>query len=86
MMQTHALSERRSCDLLNLSRVANRYQPKPSNDKVLADRLCSLAQTYPRYGYPKNNPGQRIIVANILFGPFPSRIRLLFSRSRGNIF
>ena len=52
MMQTHNLSERQSCCLLNLSRTLNQYQPKASKDKALSDRLRSLAQTYPRYGYP----------------------------------
>lgn len=52
LLQTHGLSERRSCRLVNLSRTVNRYQRKPSKDEKLGNRLRTLAETYPRYGYP----------------------------------
>jgi len=52
MIETHGLSERRSCGLVNLSRTVNRYRPRPSKDIELGNRLRTLAQTYPRYGYP----------------------------------
>jgi putative transposase len=36
---------------LGISRIAMRYQPRPSNDGQLRSRLCQLAEQYNRYGY-----------------------------------
>lgn len=46
------LSERRACLLLDLSRSVMRYQSGRPDDSELRGRLKSLAEQYPRYGYP----------------------------------
>lgn len=49
-LQYH-LSERRSCELVGLSRTGFRYQAKAKQDDALRARLRELAAKYPRYGY-----------------------------------
>ena len=51
-METHAISERRACRLVQLHRSVARYRRQSrSDDAVLRQRLQELAQRYPRYGY-----------------------------------
>jgi putative transposase len=50
-MDSHGVSERRACLVLQLHRSVKRYQPCERNDDALKDRLNVLAQKYPRYGY-----------------------------------
>lgn len=49
---TFDLSERRSCELVGLSRSGYRYVARPRDDSVLRSRLLELASRYPRYGFP----------------------------------
>jgi len=46
------LSERRACRLAGLSRSVHRYASCRRSDECLRTRLRSLAEQYPRYGYP----------------------------------
>jgi putative transposase len=46
------LSERRACRLVGLSRSVQRYTSCRRSDETLRARLKSLAEQYPRYGYP----------------------------------
>ena len=50
-MATHGLSERHACRVVKLHRSVMRYQPLPSHDGPLRERLKALAERYPRYGY-----------------------------------
>ena len=50
-MKAHGISQRRACRVLNLHRSVMRYQCHRRNDVVLRERLKSLAEQYPRYGY-----------------------------------
>lgn len=50
-MTTRQLSERRACRLIHLSRSVVRYEGRSDGDKDLRERLKTLAQQYPRYGY-----------------------------------
>ena len=51
MIGQHGLSERRACQLVNISRTGYRYVAIPSLDTALRERLLALATKYPRYGY-----------------------------------
>ena len=50
-MEVHGISERRACRVLKLHRSVMRYQCQRRDDAVLRERLKSLAEQYPRYGY-----------------------------------
>ncbi len=45
-------SERRACRLAGLSRSVARYRLLRRDDSALREQLRSLAEAYPRYGYP----------------------------------
>ena len=47
----HHLSERRSCELVGISRSSYHYQAHPRDDAEIRSRRCELASQYPRYGY-----------------------------------
>jgi putative transposase len=47
------LSERRACQLVNVSTLVYRYQPKLGNDDVLRHRLRELAEQRKRFGSPR---------------------------------
>ena len=47
----HHLSERRSCQLVGISRSSYHYQARPNDDKAIRSRISELASHYPRYGY-----------------------------------
>ena len=47
----HHLSERRSCQLVGISRSSYHYQAHPRDEEEIRSRLCELASQYPRYGY-----------------------------------
>lgn len=51
LKKSFTLSERRSCELVGLSRTAYRYCPKVRSDGAVRARLLALAVQYPRYGY-----------------------------------
>ena len=51
LVEHHRLSERTACRLVGLSRTAYRYQTKPKGDRVLRERLKTLAAEHTRYGY-----------------------------------
>ena len=52
LIQTHSVSQRRVCRLLQLHRSVARYQRSArSDDPALEKRLKTLAEQYPRYGY-----------------------------------
>lgn len=50
-MEAHGISERRACRVLKLHRSVMRYQCHRRDDAVLRERLKTLAERYPRYGY-----------------------------------
>lgn len=47
------LSERKACELVNISASAYRYQPKEGNDAALRERLRELAGERKRFGSPR---------------------------------
>jgi putative transposase len=51
LIQTHGISERRACRILQIHRSVMRYPFQSRNDAPLRERLKSLAAQYPRYGY-----------------------------------
>ena len=51
-LESRRVSQRRACRLVGFSRSAAWYRLKGYNDGVLRERLKSLAERYPRYGYP----------------------------------
>ena len=50
-LQARGLSERRSCQLVGISRSSFRYQAHPRPDEPLLDRLRAISQKHRRYGY-----------------------------------
>ena len=52
LMTQYQISERRSCELVGLSRSSFRYKSLPKNDDVLRARLKTLAATHMALGYP----------------------------------
>lgn len=51
-LKSRRVSERRACRLVGFSRSAAWYRLKGHDDGALRSRLKSLAERYPRYGYP----------------------------------
>lgn len=51
MLKTHQVSERRSCQLLALSRTSFRYRKRIGENEALIERLRLIAFSYPRFGY-----------------------------------
>ena len=51
-LKNRRVSQRRACRLVGFSRSAAWYRPKGREDGLLRERLKSLAEQYPRYGYP----------------------------------
>lgn len=51
LQSAYAMSQRRACSLVSLSRKAAGYQPRTGADRPLQDRLKALGEQYPRYGY-----------------------------------
>jgi putative transposase len=47
----HKLSQRRSCELANISRTSVGYEARPRSDLELQDQLRAIAARHPRYGY-----------------------------------
>jgi putative transposase len=47
------LSERRACQLVDISSLVYRYRPKPGNDEELRKRLRELAEQRKRFGSPR---------------------------------
>lgn len=45
------VSERRACTLVAANRATVQYQARPRSDDGLSERLATLAQRHPRYGY-----------------------------------
>lgn len=53
MQQTYAVSERRSCSVVNMVRASFRYKARDKNDEPFRSRIRDLAQGHPRYGYKR---------------------------------
>ena len=51
--ESHGLSERKACLLVDISTSVYRYRPKPDNDAVLRQRLRELAGQRKRFGSPR---------------------------------
>lgn len=51
-LKNRRISERRACRLVGFSRSAAWYKPQGRDDAALRARLKTLAEKYPRYGYP----------------------------------
>jgi putative transposase len=52
-METHALSERQACQMMEISRSTYRYQAvKPDDDEII-EQLLSIAEHKPRWGFTK---------------------------------
>lgn len=51
-LKSRRISERRACRLIGFSRSAAWYRLKGRDDAALRARLKTLAEQYPRYGYP----------------------------------
>lgn len=49
--QQHQLSERRACQIVGVARSSYRYQSRRAPDDELLERLRTLAQERPRFGY-----------------------------------
>ena len=52
-IETHQTSERRACQLANLSRNAFRYIHKKTDDFEIQSRLYQIAEKHPRWGFKK---------------------------------
>ena len=52
-VETYAVSERRACRLLHVSRTAYRYEPKRPDDSELQEVLLRLVDRWPRWGIGK---------------------------------
>jgi putative transposase len=52
-IETHGLSERHACRLMNLSRSVLRYEHRKSDDSEIAAQLRQLAERKPRWGCGK---------------------------------
>lgn len=51
-LTSRRVSQRRACRLAHFSRSAAWYRPRGRDDQALRQRLRTLAERYPRYGYP----------------------------------
>lgn len=51
MLCAHTLSERRSCQLVGITRSSARYEARPRADAELATQLRDIARRHPRFGY-----------------------------------
>ncbi len=51
MLCARNISERRSCQLVPITRTSVRYRAHPRNDAELTDELRSIAAKFPRFGY-----------------------------------
>lgn len=51
--ETFALSLRKACHLLSLSRSVYHYQAKPNKDEPVIEALLALVNRYPRFGFAK---------------------------------
>ena len=49
--QAYEFSERKSCEIIAISRTGYRYTPRPEKDDVLRKRLLVLSSRHPSYGY-----------------------------------
>jgi putative transposase len=53
LVETHGLSQRRSCRLVSVWRTTHRYCAKRGDEEPLRTRLRALAARYPRHGSPR---------------------------------
>lgn len=53
LLSTFQISERRSCQLINLNRATKRNKPKANRDQELRESIHQLSFRYPRFGYRK---------------------------------
>lgn len=47
------MSERRACEVLEIARSVQRYQPRPQDDRALIEKLLALAHAHPDLGFGK---------------------------------
>jgi putative transposase len=52
-METHGLSERQACKVLDLSRSVFRYQRQKPDNSEIEKELLALAERKPRWGFSK---------------------------------
>ena len=50
-METFTATQRKACELANISRSSYRYRPETEKDEKLKEKLTHLAHQKPRYGY-----------------------------------
>ena len=53
MRETYAISERRACRIIAMSRSVLRYQAKKRDDAEVIDALKVVAEAHPRWGFGK---------------------------------
>jgi len=53
LQSAYAISERRSCRIINLNRATKRNAPKRNRDTELRQEIRRLSERYPRFGYRK---------------------------------
>ena len=53
LVETHRLSQRRSCRLVSVWRTTQRYKAKREDDESVRAQLRTLAARYPRHGSPR---------------------------------
>jgi putative transposase len=51
MLCAHSISERRSCQLVPITRSSVRYEARPRTDAQLVSELRAIAGKHPRFGY-----------------------------------
>lgn len=51
LLCAHRLSQRRACELANISRTSAAYESRRRPDTELREQLCAVAARHPRYGY-----------------------------------
>lgn len=51
MLCARKISERRSCQLIPITRTSARYTPQPRNDTEVVSELRAIADKFPRFGY-----------------------------------
>jgi putative transposase len=55
LIDSHQVSQRRACDVLQVDRSSVRYQPKRGNDAELRDAIKRVARERRRFGYRRIN-------------------------------
>ncbi len=61
MVGEYAISQRRACRIVSLSRTVARYQGKLRDDGAVVGALQELAAQHPRWGFGKLFPSLRLL-------------------------